>query len=241
MTKRSFILIIAVAALAVAAGFAQQKAAAPSETESSVPELTAFHEIIYPIWHTAYPEKDIAALKSYVPQVNELAAKVYVAKLPGILREKEAKWQAGLAEFKKAVDAYNAAAKGTDDQAMLGAAEALHMRYEMLVRAIRPVLPEMDEFHKVLYVVYHKYLPDKKWDELRKAAPELLSKAEAVAKAQLPKRFEAKAPEFKAAAAGLVEAAQGLAGLGASADGAALEHAVDKVHARYEALSKLFE
>lgn len=241
MTKRSCAIIIAIVALAVLGGFAQEKAAAASETASSVPELTAFHEIIYPIWHTAYPEKDIAALKSYVPQVNELAAKVYAAKLPGILREKEEKWKAGLAEFKMSVDAYNTAAKGTDDQAMLNAAEALHMKYEMLVRSIRPVLPEMDEFHKALYVVYHKYLPDKKWDEVRKAAPELLAKAEAVAKAQLPKRFEAKAPEFKAAAAGLVEAANGLAGLGAGADGAAMEQAVNKVHSKYEALSKLFE
>lgn len=239
MTKRFCILVIAVAALAVLGGFAQEKAMAPSETDSSVPELTAFHEIIYPIWHTAYPEKDIAALKSYVPKINELAAKVYAAKLPAILHEKEAKWQAGLAEFRKTVDAYNAAAKGTDDQALLNAAEALHMRYEMLVRAIRPVLPEMDEFHKVLYVVYHKFLPDKKWDEVRKAAPELLAKAEAVAKAQLPKRYEAKAAEFKAASAALVEAAQGLAGTGS--DGPALEKAVNQLHAKYEALSKIFE
>lgn len=239
MSKRSCLLVITVAALAVLGGFAQEKAMAPSETDSSVPELTAFHEIIYPIWHTAYPEKDIAALKSYVPRINELAANVYAAKLPGILREKEANWQAGLAEFRKAVDAYNAAAKGADDQALLNAAEALHMRYEMLVRAIRPVLPEMDEFHKLLYVVYHKYLPDKKWDDVRKAGPELLTKAEAVAKAQLPKRYEAKTAEFKAASAGLVEAAQGLAATGN--DGPALEKAVNKVHARYEALTKIFE
>jgi hypothetical protein len=239
MIKRSCAILIAIVALAVPGVWAQEKATVASETESSVPELTAFHEIIYPIWHTAYPEKDVAALKSYVPRINELAAQVYAAKLPGILRDKEAKWQAGLAEFKKAVDAYNTAAKGTDDQALLNAAEALHMRYEMLVRAIRPVLPEIDEFHKLLYVVYHKYLPDKKWDEVRKAAPELLTKAEAVAKAQLPKRYEAKAAGFQAASAALVEAAQGLAGTGN--DGPALEKAVDKVHAKYEALTKIFE
>jgi hypothetical protein len=109
----------------------------------------------------------------------------------------------------------------------------------MLVRAIRPVLPEMDEFHKALYVVYHKYLPDKKWDEVRKAAPGLLAKAEAVAKAQLPKRYEAKAAEFKAASAALVEAAQALAGTGN--DGSALDTAVNQLHAKYEALTRIFE
>ena len=221
--------------------FAAAVPAFTQETESSVPELSAFHEVIYPLWHTAYPEKDIAMLKSLVPQVNELAAKVFAAKLPGILREKQAKYDAGLAEFRKSVEAYNAAAKGTDDKAMLDAAEALHAKYEALVRAIRPVLAEMDAFHKVLYVVYHKDLPDKKWDNIRAAAPDLKAKAEAVTQAKLPARLEPKKDAFNAAAAGLVEAASALAALGREADGAAVEAAVLKLHTSYQALEKIFD
>jgi hypothetical protein len=234
MTKRLCAFISIFLALAAVGILAQ-------ETESSVPELSAFHEIIYPIWHTAYPEKDIAALKSFVPQINELAAKIYAAKLPGILREKEGKWTAGVAELRKSVEAYNAAAQGTDNQALLDAAEKLHMRYEMLVRAIRPVLPEMDAFHKVLYVVYQKSIPEKKWDEVRRVAPEMKAKAEAVAKAQLPKRLEAKAEMFKSAAAELVQATGELESLGAGGNGAALERAVNKIHAKYQALEEIFE
>jgi hypothetical protein len=211
------------------------------ETESTVPELTAFHEVIYPIWHTAYPEKDIAMLKSLVPQVNELAGKVFAARLPGILRDKQAKYDAGLAEFRKSVEAYDAAAKGTDDKALLDAAEVLHAKYEGLVRILRPVLKEMDEFHKVLYVVYHKDLPDKKWDGIRAAAPDLKAKAEAVTKATLPARLQDKAEAFQAAAAGLLEAASALAALGPGADGAAVEGAVLKLHSRYQELEKVFD
>lgn len=211
------------------------------ETESAVPELAAFHEVIYPIWHTAYPEKDIAMLKSLVPQVNELAAKVFTAKLPGILRDKQAKYDAGLAEFRKSVEAYNAAAKGTDDKAMLDAAEVLHAKYEMLVRILRPVLKEMDEFHKVLYVVFHKDLPDKKWDNIRAAAPDLKAKAETVTLATLSTRMQPKADAFNAAAAELVKAASALAALGAKADGAAIEQAVLKLHTRYQELEKVFD
>lgn len=242
MTKRLCGFIIVMVALAVLGGFAQETASSP-ETRSSVPELEAFHEIIYPIWHTAYPEKDIAALKGFVPQINDLAAKVYAAKLPGILREKEGKWNAGIVEFKKSVDAYSAAAKGTDGQALLDAAEALHMRYEMLVRAIRPVLPEMDAFHKVLYVVYHKYLPDKKWEDVRSAAVDMMAKAEAIAKAQLPRRLETKAGAFKEAATGLVEAVSELnrLGQGGGGDAASLDRAVNKVHTKYQDLERIFE
>lgn len=231
--RRTWAIALILAAAAVAAP--------AQETESVVPELSAFHEVIYPIWHTAYPEKDIAMLKGLVPQVNELAAKVFAAKLPGILRDKQAKYDAGLAEFRASVEAYNAAAKGADDKALLDAAEALHAKYEALVRILRPVLAEMDAFHKVLYVVYHKDLPDKAWDRVRAAAPDLKAKAEAAAQAKLPARLEAKREAFTAAAAGLVEAASALAALRPEAGGAALEAAVLKLHTAYQALEKVFD
>ena len=215
--------------------------ALPQETESAVPELEAFHEIIYPIWHTAYPDKDIAALKGYVPEIDRLAAGVYGAKLPGILRDKEAKWQAGLAELRKSVEAYAAAAMGTDDQTLLDAAETLHARYEMLVRTIRPVLKEMDDFHRVLYVVFHKSLQDKKFDEIRAVSPDLMAKAEAVAKAKLSQRMEARSDIFLAAAADLVAAATALAGASGGADDIALGNAVLALHEKYVALEKVFD
>ncbi len=219
-------------------------AAAPvlaQETESTVPELAAFHEVIYPIWHTAFPDKDIAMLKSLVPQVNELAGKVFAAKLPGILRDKQAKYDAGLAEFRASVEAYGAAAKGSDDKAMLDAAEALHAKYEMLVRILRPVLKEMDDFHKVLYVVYHTDLPAKNWEAVRAAAPDLKAKAEAVTAAKLSTRLQPKAEAFAKASGELVKAATVLAGLGPKADGAAIEQAVQKLHSRYQELEKIFD
>ncbi len=239
MRSRKMTALVLSLAVGTALGFAQEKTAA-SEMESSIPELTAFHEIIYPIWHTAYPEKDTAALKGFVPQVNELAAAVYGAKLPGILRDKEAKWQAGLAEFKKSVDAYNAAAKGDDDKALLDAAETMHARYEMLVRTIRPVLKEVDEFHKVLYVVFHKSLPDKKWEEIRAAAPELKAKAEALVQVKLPTRLESRTGAFNAAAAALLDAAGVLEKVSQGNDPDATEEAVLKLHTKYQDLEKIF-
>jgi hypothetical protein len=212
-----------------------------AETKSEVPELTAFHDVIYPIWHTAYPDKDYKALRSFVSQINELAAKIYSAKLPGILREKEAKWQDGMAQLKKAVDDYNAAAAEKDDQALLNAAEALHTKYESLVRTLRPVLKEVDIFHQTLYVVYHKYLPNKEYDKIRGAGADLVAKAEAVTKATLPTRLEAKSGAFKTAAVELLEAAKALDAAGQAHDHDGMEKGVDTIHTKYQALEKIFD
>jgi hypothetical protein len=211
------------------------------ETESTVPELTAFHEIIYPIWHTAYPDKDGAALRSYAPEVKSLADKVFAAKLPGILHEKQAKWDQGLAEFRKSVDAYLAAAAGTDDAALLTSAETLHSRYEMMVRIIRPVLKEVDDFHKVLYVIYHRYLPEKNYEMIRQSCADLTAKAEAITKAALPKRLEAKTDNFHTAAAELYESVKALAEAAKSGQDEAIAAAVEKMHTKYQNLEKVFD
>ncbi len=211
------------------------------ETESTVPELTSFHEIIYPIWHTAYPDKDYAALRSYVPEVQRLAEKVYTAKLPGILRDKQAKWDEGLKELRKSVDAYVAAAAGTDDAALLDAAEALHARYEMMVRTIRPVLREIDAFHKTLYVVYHRYLPNKDSAKIAEVSAEMLVQAEAITKASLPKRLEAKNQAFGTASQELYDATKALVEIGKSGKAEAIFTAVETVHTKYKALEQIFD
>lgn len=73
---------ILVGMIALLLGVSSLMAQGSHETESSIAELDAFHEVIYPIWHTAYPDKDIKALKGFVGQINELAGKIYAAKLP---------------------------------------------------------------------------------------------------------------------------------------------------------------
>jgi len=211
------------------------------ETTATVPELTSFHDVIAPIWHDAYPKKDYAALRGFVPKINELAAKVYEAKLPGILRDKEAKWKEGLAAFKASVDAYNAAAAGTDDPALLTAAEALHARYEAMVRLIRPLLAELDAFHKVLYGAVHTYAPEKQYDKIRGVSADLLAKAEAAAAAALPARLAAKADAYKAAAAALVASAKALKAAADAHDHDGMIECVDDLHAKYRAVEKIFE
>jgi hypothetical protein len=211
------------------------------ETDSTVPALVAFHEIIYPIWHSAYPQKDYAALRGYVPEIKTEAEKIYAAPLPGILRDKEARWKEGVAQFKKSVDDYAAAAAGSSDEALLDAAEVLHARYEMLVRITKPVLREVDDFHKVLYIVYHKDLPAKNYDRIRSAAGELVLKAEAITKATLPARLESRKSQYASAAAALYQAAKELDKAAGTGDAGMVEAAVEKVHARYQDLVSVFE
>jgi hypothetical protein len=211
------------------------------ETSTSVPELEQFHEVIMPMWHTAYPARDYAALRKISKDVEAGVAKIADVKLPGILREKEAAWTKGIAELKAAAAAYSRAAAGTDDKALLLAAENLHTAYEAQGQIIRPVVPEMNDFHKTLYVVQHTYVPAKKWADVCKVSGELQTRAEAIAKATLPKRVESRAEAFKKETAQLVADAKALVVACQANQPAGIEKATDTLHSRYEGMGKIFE
>lgn len=211
------------------------------DAESTVPELFAFHDVIYPIWHQAYPDKDYAALAGFVPDINAGAEKIYAAKLPGILRDKETAWKNGLDELRKAVAAYNLAVQEKNNEALLLAAETLHSRFEMLVRIIRPVLKQVDAFHKVLYVVYHTYLPNKQYDQIGAVSGDLTAKAEAIAAAKLPERLQDRTARFNTASKQLVKLTKSLAKACRKNDPHRIETAVEKMHSGYQAVEKVFE
>ncbi len=238
--NKSLFQIILLIYLAITINLTAQETHQPGETESNVPELSAFHEVMYPIWHTAYPDKDYAALRNYVDEINTLAEKIYAAELPGILRDKKEKWDEGVEEFKKSVVDYNEKAAGDDDAALLKAAEEMHTKYEMLVRIIRPVLKEVDEFHKVLYVIYHYYLPEDEFDNIRSVSDDLLQKAEDITKASLPKRLETKTEKYKEAAEGLLNSVQELVQLLEGDDNAQIADAVEDMHTKYQTLEEIF-
>jgi len=210
------------------------------ETESTVPELIDFHDIIFPIWHNAFPAKDYAALRGFVAAIDAQAAKINAAVLPGILREKQQAWHSGLAEFNLAVTAYGKAAAGSDDQALLDAAELLHARFEMLVRAIRPVAKEVDAYHKVLYVVYHKRLPEKDFPAICGVAADMAAKAEAITKATLSPRLAARTEAFQAAAAKLLAETKNLEAACKECLEKDLTALVEKTHSAYQELEKVF-
>jgi hypothetical protein len=212
-----------------------------SEVNSSVPELFEFHEVIYPIWHTAYPEKNYEMLKEMVTAVNSGAEKIYSVQLSGILRDKEEEWNKGVTKLRSSVENYIQAMEGNDEAEMLSAAEVLHSDYEMLVRIVKPVTKEVDEFHKVLYMIYHHYWPNKNMEEFGKAVDDLAIRADELANCVLPKWASDKAEPFAEQSQKLYDSTKNLKALKDSdTDNAQLEKAIEDVHDNYVALEGLF-
>ncbi|MDH7606079.1 MAG: hypothetical protein QHH13_14360 [Melioribacter sp.] len=212
------------------------------ETKAEVKELIEFHNVIYQLWHTAWPEKNISMMKSLMRPIDEGFEKIKYAELPGILRDKKEKWDEGVRKLDAVIERYRAALVKNDTSAVLKAAEQLHSQYEYLVRIIKPVIKELDSFHQELYMLYHYYTPNYDYNKIKKSAEILKTKMNELMNAKLPVRLENKKEEFNKCKNELNNAVNKLnSSVKKGNVKKDIINAVEEVHSKYQNLEKIFD
>lgn len=230
-------LVLLILALVSQTVLAQTEA----ETQASVPELDKLHEVIYPMWHVAYPNRDTGKLRELWPDIQKDIAALEKAELPGILRDKKDAWLKGLDNLKATEKAYGEALdKGTAAD-KLKAAEQLHWAYEVLMRTIRPMLKEMNAFHEALYKIYHYYLPNKDQKSLKEILPTLKAKMDTLDRATLPEYLAPKQEGFTKARTELSKKVKRVAAVAPKGNWTWTQKAIEEMHTAYQALEKTFE
>jgi hypothetical protein len=213
-----------------------------AETSSEVPELWEFHDVIYQIWHEAWPEKNTQMLKDLIPEIEMGFAKLERASLPGILRDKKDAWTQGIQNMAGIIEDYKNAAKSNQKEALLKAAEDLHSQFEMLVRLIRPVMKEIDHFHQELYLLYHYYMPEYNLQKIKSSTATLIARMETIDKAKLPTRLQDKQQDYDESKDSLRQTLKSLQQLlDNQPEKDQVVNAIEVVHSKYQMLIGLFE
>jgi len=211
------------------------------ETQPRVPELEKLHEVIYPMWHVAYPNRDTGKLRELWPDIQRDIAALEKAELPGILRDKKDAWQKGLENLKATEKAYGEALDKGTPESKLKAAEQLHWAYEVLMRTIRPRLKEMNAFHEALYKIYHYYLPNKDQKSLKEILPALKAKMDTLDRATLPQYLAAKQEAFTKARTDLSKKVKRVAAAAPKGNWTRTKTAIEEMHTAYQSLDKTFD
>jgi hypothetical protein len=215
---------------------------APGELDARVPELDAFHKVIYELWHHAWPNDDYETMVELLPDVREGVANLAAADLPGILRDKADVWQSGIDRLKATLAEYESAASASDPgPALKKAVEDLHSRFEQLVRIVHPVMDELEAYHQVLYGIYHYYGPEKNLETLRGSAGELVEACAKLESTEIPKRFASRSDALKPEFASLCALSAQLETAAAGDDWSAIEPAIEHVHSQYQKVESTFE
>jgi hypothetical protein len=252
--KKFIALFIAIFFLTVNYAAAQEKMTAAEkaacETDAKVPALDKFHSVIYQIWHTYWPNRNWAGLKSMVPKIEAKADSIYKAELPGILRDKKEIWNKAVDTLKARVATYKTACTGNDTIALQDAAEALHKQYETLVKIVNPITPELDAFHVVLYNIYHYYMPNWDVEKLKTAIKELSAKKDILVPSSLPiygkmtperqKVYDARNDKYKKATAKLGVEVDNVVKVLETGDKVKIKKAIEVMHSAYQACEHLF-
>jgi len=211
------------------------------ETTATVPLLSEFHDVIYQIWHTAWPEKNVGMLAELLPEVKRYSDSLAHIELPGILRDKKAVWKENVDLLREIAGRYSHATSPLDTQKLMDAAEQLHAQYEKLVRVTRPVLKEIESFHQVLYMLYHHYLPGKDQEKISLSITQLQTAMDLLNAATLPERLKKKEAAFLEARKVLAKSVKALASLNPAKNMKDVEAGVEKMHSDYQALEKVFD
>lgn len=240
MNKRIAILVASMFVASFLMG--QSQSHVTDETKADVPALGEFHETIYQLWHTAWPEKDVKMMKSLWPGIEAGYKKVKEAKLPGILRDKQPIWSKAVDDFGKTIQEYQKALNGNNTDVLLKAAEKLHSQFEGLVRIVKPVLKEVDSFHQTLYMLYHYYSPEYNVKKIEESVAELEKKMDVLNQAKLPDKHKGKEEQFNKARKSLAESVKNLANvIAANKKKEEVVKAIDTMHSNYESLEKVFD
>lgn len=211
------------------------------ETTASVPALTDLHEVVYPLWHNAFPEKDYALIKELLPQMDSLTEKLNQAELPGILRDKKEKWDEGKIALKTTLDNLHTAVEADNGEDMLSQVEAFHSAYERLVRMIRPLVPELEAFHQELYKLYHYHMPNYELELIRSDVAAMLEKVIPLKAVQLSTRLSSRQEDFQAAVDNLESELNKLAEAVKTSRKQEIFDAIERVHTAYQNTEKIFD
>jgi len=169
-----------------------------TELKAEVPELHAFHEVIRPLWHEAWPNRDFDLMRELLPEVQNHVKAIRTVELPGILRDKQRDWEKGVAALTSTLTAYEQAAADGDEDGLMDAVETIHANFETLMRTVRPVMKELGDYHVELYKIYHRHVPDRDLEGLRVTALALAQRCDELAGAEIPRWFEGKRERLEA-------------------------------------------
>jgi hypothetical protein len=171
---------------------------ASDTTDLFTKAMDDFHEVLVPLWHEAYPEKDFKAIREQAPLFSKKMFALLRAPLPNNL-EKE-KLDSLLAKRQMLsfyVSQLGMAAAEAEDSALASALEQMHWAYEELAKVFAVEIKELDSFHETLYFIWHDALPKKNYSAIKETVPVLKAEIDSLMKVSLPYGCQKDKEEFE--------------------------------------------
>ena len=238
-------ILVSLSAILLLAGCGEKSGSVPEvpadELAAEVSELDAVHDVMAPLWHDAFPAKDYGAIEAAVPEFEASLAALTEAELPGILQDKQAQWDAQKSLLMETYDGLKAAVDTGDQAGMLAYTEAFHMNYEGMVRIVRPLSPELADFHQHLYGLYHYYGPGYDLEKIGGAAADMAAAIPPLQTVELPASLAGHQGHYEMVVTELGGAVGALVATLDNPSRADVEAAIEAIHAAYSEIEGIYD
>ncbi len=204
--------------------------------------LEDFHQVLVPLWHESFAQKDFKTIREKAPLLNDKLMILLRVQPPSELQQDEEKFRDFLGkrqELAFQVTQVNLAAKDGPDSALASAFEKMHWAYEEVDKVFAEPIKELDSFHETLYFLWHKALPERDYEAIRKTAPVLKAEADSLAKVTLPQGCKVKKEEFDKKAAALKDAVYQFADKSEKGTEEEIDQSLKTLHDRFAELNML--
>lgn len=213
-------------------------------TEMKKPGVTGireFHQVLYPVWHDYFPQGDFQSIRNAIPEFKRTAKILNETELPQFYHNVKDDFESKRENLASAVDKMESVAQTGNDQELAKAVEEMHTAFERMARVLAPRTRELEEFHLVLYPLWHQAMPNKDYQAIKAAVPSLESKMEALMQAQLSQRFRGIESEFVEKRQALKLAVEDLADVCRQNKDEEIIDKLTQMHDAYRELDQVFE
>jgi len=150
----------------------------------------AFHHIMAPAWHQAWPEKDYAALLAVGPQFEESFVAIAALKPEFTNESRREQFTVNRGEFGTLVKKYADAAKAGDKETVYALMPNLHDAFEQTASALLPVhYPQFEGMVLTVNMILETHLPADNTEGIIGSTETLVTKLDALTEATLPEEL----------------------------------------------------
>jgi hypothetical protein len=201
-----------------------------------------FHAVLQPLWHESYPDEDFKTIREKAPLLQQKILALIRIPAPADLSGNEEKLHTFLSKRQELaffVMELNRAAKDGPDSTLASAFESMHWGYEELEKFFAVQIEELDQFHETLYFLWHRALPARDYETIRKTAPIIKAEMDSLMKVPVPAGCNIKGEEFEERKAALKDAVYGFAQVCEKGTEDDIDAALKALHDRYAELNSL--
>jgi hypothetical protein len=206
----------------------------------AIPCIQTFHDAIAPSCHKYMPAKDYETARKHVPNMVAQAASIADLRLDSTYADVADDFYEKRRVFLSAVDKLMAATEGEDDNAFAKAFDRMHDAFAAMVSSLVSAPEELDRFHALVAEVWHKMLPAKDYEGIKKTIPKLEEASRRLAAANLGESHKDIKDKYLAAVGELESSIGELAAAVDTKSDEAIQKAAADFHEKFEKVMMMF-